>query len=447
MCWKKLRNRLIFAYQNITNENVNGIHSSYISGLSDNLNSSFKILKDINDERDRLHQRKAARLQAIDNKFLLDIHSSSGTILMVIDKNTEEIININNTFTRILGYFAQDVIGKIHTQINVWVNQQDPITIKYLLQYAKIVKQQIFQLRTKSGEIKSFLLSAEEIDINNQACTFFMASDITNITQYSCCVSYRCLNDADWTMKYISSDCEKLTGYKVADLVGNNIVSYGDMVHPDDSKYVWETVQQALANEKPYEISYRIITKNKDVKYIWERGQGIFSSSSSNTKSLHLEGLIEDVTELKLYEEKLTQQRKSLRTQIQETIKGLQENSSGLSLLDEIPILIDALNVENITDIAALANPLTSKDILENVESDLHLAIIALAKVALTVQSYLTLTKPAIQDKTLLTAKQELEAVTKQINDLSASLEVLINQIVIRWESIINNPETTSEEV
>ncbi|MEO1186909.1 MAG: PAS domain-containing protein, partial [Cyanobacteria bacterium J06636_27] len=233
----------------------------------------------------------------------------------------------------------------------------------------------------------------------------------------------------------------------VADLVGNNIVSYGDMVHPDDSKYVWETVQQALANEKPYEISYRIITKNKDVKYIWERGQGIFSSSSSNTKSLHLEGLIEDVTELKLYEEKLTQQRKSLRTQIQETIKGLEENSSGLNLLDEIPILIDALNVENITDIAALANPLTSKDILENVESDLHLAIIALAKVALTIQSYLTLTKPAIQDKTLLTAKQELEAVTKQINDLSASLEVLINQIVIRWESIINNPETTSEEV
>ena len=447
MCWKKLRNRLIIAYKNIKTENKKEINSNYISGLSGNLNSSFQILKNVNDERDRLHQRKAARLQAIDNKFLLDIHSSSGTILMVVDKNTEEIININDTFTRILEYSPQDVIGKIHTQINIWVNQQDPITIKNLLQYAKVIKQQIFQLRTKSGEIKSFLLSAEEIDINKQACIFYMASDITNITQYSCCVSYRCLNDADWTMKYISSDCEKLTGYKVGDLVGNNIVSYGDMVHPDDSKYVWETVQQALANKKSYEISYRIITKSKDIKYIWERGQGIFSSSSSNTKSLHLEGLIEDVTELKLYEEKLTQQRKSLRTQIQETIKGLQENSSGLNLLDEIPVLIDALNVSNITDIAELANSLTSKDILENIESDLHLAIIALAKVALTIQSYLTLTEPAKQDKTLLIAKKELQAVTRQINDLSASLKVLINQIITRWESIINNTETTSEEV
>lgn len=447
MFWKKLRNRLIIAYQNIKSENKNEIYSNYISGLSGNLNSSFQLLKNVNDERDRLHQRKAARLQAIDNKFLLDIHSSSGTILMVVDKNTEEIININHTFTRILEYSPQDVIGKIHTQINIWVNEQDPITIKYLLQYAKVIKQQIFQLRTKSGEIKSFLLSAEEIDINKQACIFFMASDITNITQYSCCISYRCLNDADWTMKYMSSDCEKLTGYKVGELVGNNIVSYGDMVHPDDSKYVWETVQQALANEKAYEISYRIITKSKDIKYIWERGQGIFSSSSSNTKSLHLEGLIEDVTELKLYEEKLTQQRKSLRTQIQETIKGLEENSSGLNLLDEIPVLLDALNVTTIADIAALANPLTSKEILKNIESDLYLAIITLAKVSLTIQSYLTLTEPAKQDKTLFTAKQELQAVTRQIDDLSASLKVLINQIVMRWESIINNPEIPSEEV
>ncbi|MEO0686228.1 MAG: hypothetical protein AAFY76_14620 [Cyanobacteria bacterium J06649_11] len=80
-------------------------------------------------------------------------------------------------------------------------------------------------------------------------------------------------------------------------------------------------------------------------------------------------------------------------------------------------------------------------------ESDLHLAIIALAKVALTIQSYLTLTEPAKQDKTLLIAKKELQAVTRQINDLSASLKVLINQIITRWESIINNPETTSEEV
>ncbi|MEM7717554.1 MAG: hypothetical protein AAF349_29110, partial [Cyanobacteria bacterium P01_A01_bin.68] len=116
MYWKKLRNRLIIAYKNIKSKNKSEINSNYISGLSGNLNSSFQLLKNVNDERDRLHQRKAARLQAIDNKFLLDIHSSSGTILMVIDKNTEEIININHTFTRILEYSPQDVIGKIHTQ-------------------------------------------------------------------------------------------------------------------------------------------------------------------------------------------------------------------------------------------------------------------------------------------------------------------------------------------
>ena len=40
---------------------------------------------------------------------------------------------------------------------------------------------------------------------------------------------YHCENDADWTMKFISAGCLKLTGYKPEDLIDNNKISYNDI--------------------------------------------------------------------------------------------------------------------------------------------------------------------------------------------------------------------------
>ena len=59
-------------------------------------------------------------------------------------------------------------------------------------------------------------------------------------------MSYRCLNDQDWTMKYMSCDCEKLTGYKIKDIVDNKQLAFADIVHQDDYDFVLDTIQKAL---------------------------------------------------------------------------------------------------------------------------------------------------------------------------------------------------------
>lgn len=446
MSCRNLINRLVFAYNRIIKKNEGNIRSDYIEGLSINLDASFQLLKQTNDERDRLTEKKAARLHILDEKFFLDIHSSSGTILMVVRKSTEEIINVNDSFYNILGYSNQDIIGKTCSQANIWVDNQDIIITRNLLQETKIIKQQIFQFQTKSGDIKDFLLSAEEIDIDEQTLIFYMASDITYITQNSCCMSYRCLNDPDYTMKYISYDCEKLTGYQIKNIISNTI-PFASIIYQDDVNYVWDKVQEALTKQKIYEISYRIKTKSGQIKWVWEKGQGIFYNNNDNNESLALEGLIEDITDLKNAEEKLSQVRSNLREQIQQTIKGLQNNHSGLKLVQEIPVLIDALSVDNITDIAALAKLLMPENIADDIEPELHLTAMALSRVALTLQSYQVIKEPLIQDKIILSAKKELKTVVKQVNNLPASSQVLINQIIRRWDSIINNPEVPSEEV
>src|SRR5437868_1038391 len=51
---------------------------------------------------------------------------------------------------------------------------------------------------------------------------------------------YRCRNDGDWTMEFISEGCHRLTGYEVSELLLNNRLSYESITHPDDRKRVHE---------------------------------------------------------------------------------------------------------------------------------------------------------------------------------------------------------------
>ena len=108
-------------------------------------------------------------------------------------------------------------------------------------------------------------------------------------------IAYRCLNDSDWTMEFLSSGCYTLTGYQSLELVGNKGIAYADLIHPEDQEDVWDKVQAALVIQSPFELEYRIITANGDQKYVWEKGSGVFD----NEKLLFLEGFITDVTERK----------------------------------------------------------------------------------------------------------------------------------------------------
>ncbi|MEW6236337.1 MAG: PAS domain S-box protein [Candidatus Omnitrophota bacterium] len=113
---------------------------------------------------------------------------------------------------------------------------------------------------------------------------------------------YRCRFDKDWTMEFISEGCMGLTGFPPSDLIHNRKKSFNDIIHPDDQTPVWDNVHSALRERRPYELTYRIIAANGSEKWVWERGQGVFTSGG---EILFLEGFITDITERKNLEEQL----------------------------------------------------------------------------------------------------------------------------------------------
>jgi PAS domain S-box-containing protein len=114
-------------------------------------------------------------------------------------------------------------------------------------------------------------------------------------------MAYRCRNDPNWTMEFISDGCRELTGYAAADLVGNARLSYADLILPEDRGHVWSTVQNALTEHSNFEVEYRIATAEGEQKHVWEKGCGVQDGEPLDS----VEGFITDITDRKQAEDRI----------------------------------------------------------------------------------------------------------------------------------------------
>ena len=117
-------------------------------------------------------------------------------------------------------------------------------------------------------------------------------------------IAYRCRNDSNWTMEYVSRGCTQLTGYQPEDLIKNHTISFESLIHPDDRQDVRQKVEQTLAENKPFDIIYRIRTRSGSTKWVREMGHAL----SNHHREPLLEGFITDITEGKNNEQRLINQ-------------------------------------------------------------------------------------------------------------------------------------------
>lgn len=123
---------------------------------------------------------------------------------------------------------------------------------------------------------------------------------------------YRCRNDQDWTMDFVSDGCQELLGYSAEEITKSGFI-YRDLVHPEDRDYIWHEVQKAVAKKQAFRFVFRVKTKSGEHKWILEQGVGVFSNAG---ELKGLEGFITDVTEQKKLENKLYSENKRLRSEV-----------------------------------------------------------------------------------------------------------------------------------
>jgi PAS domain S-box-containing protein len=121
---------------------------------------------------------------------------------------------------------------------------------------------------------------------------------------------YRCHNDRNWTMEFISEGCREITGYAPEDFIGNRKLAFNDIIRADYQPTLWDEWQEKLKRHEPFENEYPILRSDGEVRWLWERGQGVFAQDDS---LLFLEGFITDITQRRQMEDHLRKSEEKYR--------------------------------------------------------------------------------------------------------------------------------------
>ncbi len=106
-------------------------------------------------------------------------------------------------------------------------------------------------------------------------------------------IVFTCINNSDRSLTFISKASQFLTGFSSERFIMQEM-GLQDLIHPEDRMMVWKKIQEALLENKSYQINYRIFTATGECRWIWEMGR----ISTSNPAGEHfIDGILMDITE------------------------------------------------------------------------------------------------------------------------------------------------------
>ena len=119
-------------------------------------------------------------------------------------------------------------------------------------------------------------------------------------------------------MEFINEPVFDLTGYPQEDFLEGDRI-FGELIPEKHRLEMREFVLGELKKGDRYEVSYPVVGKSGDERWVYDRGQGIFDH---NGNPYALEGFIADITERRNSQEALRRSEQQLRL-VTDTVPAL----------------------------------------------------------------------------------------------------------------------------
>ncbi len=244
------------------------------------------------------------------------IMESTNDFVILLDKN-HAVIDSNEAHARRLNLTRKELIGK-----NIFDFLPGEAGLKRREQIEKVIKTRkpahfedfregfwnevlMNPVFNEKGKVEKIAVFARDITEKKQVLHLLeqqnkslkesermQSTMISNLPGFV----YRCANDHNWTMIFISDACKVITGYSPDDFLNNSKIAFNDIVHPDYRQILWEEWQTILHAKNVFIYEYPIITAFDEIRWVYEQGRGVYSE---NGELLFLEGFIEDITDRK----------------------------------------------------------------------------------------------------------------------------------------------------
>lgn len=256
------------------------------------------------------HQATTRALQAADYKFQMLRESLQDGFIRCNEQL--QIIEINPIMLEMLGYQKEEILGtKIEAITPSDFFQYERESIFPSVQergFSKLYHKEFLHKDGHSIEVElrihlekehqsqsywAIVRTLSEQDRAQEELTESRRKMQTLISNLPGIV-YRCKNDTDWTMLFLSKGTKGLLGYRPEELLKNKEISYGTLIDTHFRNYVNNDIQTALKNHTPYILEYPVYTKSSERKWVHERGIGVYNEDN---ELIALEGFIQDITE------------------------------------------------------------------------------------------------------------------------------------------------------
>ena len=240
------------------------------------------------------------------------IFDKAADLIAIID-SVGKVLDLNNKFEEETGYQRVNVIGKNIFTLD-FLTSKSVVTCAFYLSKIMMGKDvPTFEIEGKKKDGNKITYELRAVPIVDNDKRIGVQAILRNITerkhteaklqksekQLSNLMSnlpgmaYRCKYDSLWTMEFVSQGCFELTGYLPEELINNKEISYAELIHPEDRENVYKTITNAIQQRNSFQLVYRIRTKDRQEKWVWEKGNAVLSSKK---KVDALEGFISDIS-------------------------------------------------------------------------------------------------------------------------------------------------------
>ncbi|MBP7737348.1 MAG: PAS domain S-box protein [Spirochaetes bacterium] len=244
----------------------------------DNLAEYQAIGRDITES---MRAKEAIRVS--EEKFSRAFHSSPAGMAIILLKDGT-FIDVNLNFARISGFNRDELLGTPITSLEIYTAPDDRQAITDAIEKKGVVHDHEIHVKTRTGDLRTVIVSAEIIQVADNRCLLVVARDITERLLIEETLrrserQYRLLADnmfdlvgmcdVNANFTYVSPSYGTALGYSEKELLGRPIYC---LVHPDDLPGVLATIKANRYSGNKVVAVYRMI--HKDGRVLWFESNG-----------------------------------------------------------------------------------------------------------------------------------------------------------------------------
>jgi|GEM_PF-576200 len=274
-------------------------------------------LKDITE-----HKQAEESLRRSEDKFATAFRACPDPVCITTLKEGR-YVDVNDSFLRATGYQREKVIGHTTPELGVFARQEDRDRVIRMVQTEGRISDLEFDFHTRSGQIRTGLVSVELIDLRGEPCLLTIANDITERRRAEEALKLQkayfqqlfdnspegiaWLNDADRIVN-VNAGFETLFGYRAEEIRGRLI---NDVVVPEDrleeaSALSWASQHRDVILQKD------TVRKRKDGSLVDVSALGCPIRFGDDTVGVYV--IYRDITERKRSEKELRKSEERYRS-------------------------------------------------------------------------------------------------------------------------------------